>query len=146
MFVETLSPAKIDLIRLKIEQREQDLQDILPFLRDVMAQNHISYLKMVDKPKNIKKYVNKIYPVELPAPLRAKLPKEVVYGVRIPNALPVYQNSNTTEFFLFKGVISKPGSQQSNLFSSNLASWTNFNFFWIVKHKLEIRRATIDVW
>lgn len=119
MYVETLSPANLNLIRSKIEQREQDLQATLPFVRDVMAQSRISYLKMVDKPKDIKKYVKKICPVELPAPLRAKLPKEVMYGVRIPDPSPVYQISNTIDFHLFKSVISKP--QQSNLFSSNFA-------------------------
>ena len=65
----------------------------------------VTCIKMVDKPRNIKKYIHKIYPVKLQQEMRAKLPKNVKFGVRIPPNSPLFNNVNTVDFFRFKGVI-----------------------------------------
>ena len=122
LFIETLTLEKLELIKAKMGDNISDLKVILPFLDDMLNRRPtISYLKLVDRPKNIKKYVSKIYPVELPTEMRSKLPHDVKYGVKLPNISPLYLKSNTVEVLHLKGVISKPGYQQHNLFASNLA-------------------------
>ena len=122
LFIETLTLEKLELIEAKMGDNISDLKLILPFLDDMLNRRPtISYLKLVDRPKNLKKYVRKIYPVELPKDMRSKLPHDVKYGVKLPNISPLYLKSNTVEVLHVKGVISKPGYQQHNLFASNLA-------------------------